>query len=157
MTKSASTFLYQLTEETFRAAGRKPARLRPPLLPRLSVENYFDYIDPALLSAVSDQVAGRDVVLKTHQVLNPEVAARIDDGLLLAGATIRDPREIALAMVDHGRRSRRIGWSQFSECRTVYDAFPSIDYQVENFRCWSALAKLELFLYNEICSTRWLW
>ena len=27
----------------------------------------------------------------------------------------------------------------------------SIDYQVENFRCWSALAKLELFLYNEIC------
>ena len=34
MTKSASTFLYQLTEETFRAAGRSPARLRPPLLPR---------------------------------------------------------------------------------------------------------------------------
>ena len=46
MTKSASTFLYQLTEETFRAAGRRPARLGPPLRPLRSVENYFDTIDP---------------------------------------------------------------------------------------------------------------
>jgi hypothetical protein len=151
MTKSASTFLYQLTEETFRAAGRTPARLGPPLLPRLSVENYFDTIDPGLISVVSNQVGERDVVLKTHQALHPDVAEQINAGLLLASASIRDPREIALAMVDHGRRARRLGHSQFSECRTAYDALPSIDYQLANFRRWSALTTLELFFYNEIC------
>jgi hypothetical protein len=151
MTKSASTFLYQLTEETFRAAGRSPARLRPPLLPRLSIENYFDAVDPAVLSAVSERIGERDVVLKTHQALHPDVAEQIDAGLLLASASIRDPREIALAMVDHGRRARRFGFSEFSECRTVYDALPSIDNQVANFKGWSTLKTLELFFYNEIC------
>lgn len=102
MTKSASTFLYQLTEETLRAAGRKPARLGPPFCPRWRVENYIDDIDPALLEAIAVATGGRDVVLKTHQGLHPEVARQIDARSLLASASIRDPREIALAMVDHG-------------------------------------------------------
>jgi hypothetical protein len=151
VTKSASTFLYQLTEEIFRAAGRRPVRLGPLLRPRESVENYFDTIDPALLLAVSDRIAERDVVLKTHRGLHPEVAGRIDAGLLRASASIRDPREVALAMVDQGRRARRSGFAEFAECRTVYDAMPPIDEQVENFKRWSALKKIEVFSYNEIC------
>jgi hypothetical protein len=151
MTKSASTFLYQLTEETFRAAGRKPARLGPPLRPRWSVENYFDDIDPPLLDAVAEAAGARDVVLKTHQGLHPEIARRIEAGSLLASASIRDPREIALAMVDHGRRSRRWGHSEFAECRTVFDALPSLDNQIANLSRWAALEKLEIFRYNEIC------
>ena len=42
MMKSASTFLYQLVEETFRVAGRRPVRLGPPLRFHWSVENYID-------------------------------------------------------------------------------------------------------------------
>ena len=104
-----------------------------------------------MLSAVSERIGERDVVLKTHQALHPDVAEQIDAGLLLASASIRDPREIALAMVDHGRRARRFGFSEFSECRTVYDALPSIDNQVANLKGWSTLKKLELFSYNGIC------
>jgi hypothetical protein len=151
MTKSASTFLYQLTEETFRAAGRRPARLDPPFRPLRSVENYFDTIDPTLLLAISERIGERDVVLKTHQELYPDVARQIDSGLRLASASIRDPREIALAMVDHGRRARRWGYPEFAECRAVYDALPSLDNQVANFKRWSALRTLEIFRYNEIC------
>jgi hypothetical protein len=151
MTKSASTFLYQLIEEIFRAAGRRPARLSPPFRPLRSVENYFDTIDPALLLAVSECIGERDVVLKTHQQLHPDVARQIDSRLRLASASIRDPREIALAMVDHGRRARRWGHAEFAECRTVFDALPSIDNQVANFERWSALETLEIFRYNEIC------
>jgi len=151
MTKSASTFLYQLTEETFRAAGRKPARLRPPLQSIVSTENYFDDIDPELIDAIARAVGARDVVLKTHQVLHPGVAERIEAGAVLASASIRDPREMALAMVDHGRRSRRQGRPEFAECRTVFDTWASIDYQVENMRRWLMPKPVELFLYNAIC------
>ena len=151
MTKSASTFLYQLTEQTFRAAGRRPARLDPPFRPLRSVENYFDTIDPTLLLAISERIGERDVVLKTHQELHPEVAREIDSGLRLASASIRDPREIALSMVDHGRRARRWGHADFAECRAVCDALPSLDNQIANFKRWSALRTLEIFRYNEIC------
>jgi hypothetical protein len=151
MTKSASTFLYQLIEETFRAAGRRPARLDPPFRPLRSVENYFDMIDPTLLLAISERIGERDVVLKTHQELHPDVAREIDSGLRLASASIRDPREVALAMVDHGRRARRRGYAEFAECRVVYDALPSLDNQVANFKRWAGLRTLEIFRYNEIC------
>jgi hypothetical protein len=151
MTKSASTFLYQLTEETFRAAGRRPARLRPPFRPLASAENYFDDIDPELIDAIARAVNGRDVVLKTHQGLHPGVASRIEAGGLLANVSVRDPREIALSMVDHGRKSARLGLPEFTECRTVRNAWPSLDNQVENLKRWSALKAVEVFLYNEIC------
>jgi len=151
MTKSASTFLYQLTEETLRAAGRKPARLGPPFCPRWRVENYIDDIDPALLEAIAVATGGRDVVLKTHQGLHPEVARQIDARSLLASASIRDPREIALAMVDHGADRAAGGDTEFAECRTVFDAWPSLDNQIANFCRWSELKTLEVFRYNEIC------
>jgi hypothetical protein len=151
MTKSASTYLYQLIEETFRAVGRKPARLGPPFRPRWSYENYVDDIDPALLEAISATIGERDIVLKTHQGLHPDVGRRINSRSLLASASIRDPREIALAMVDHGRRSRRRGDPEFAECRTIYDAFPSLDNQTANFSRWSKLERIEIFRYNEIC------
>jgi hypothetical protein len=151
MMKSASTFLYQLTEETPRAAGRRPARLGPPFRSCWTVENYFDTIDPPLLAAIGAAAGGRDVVLKTHEGLDPEVARRIEDRLLLASASIRDPREIALAMLDHGRRSRRLGRTRFSECVTVFDTLPSLDDQMVSFGSWSALERIEIFKYNDVC------
>jgi hypothetical protein len=91
ITKSANTFLYQLTEEVFRAAGRKPARLGPPLRPRMSVENYFGSIDPTLLQDISVQAAGRDIVLKTHALPHPGVGRLIAAGSVLA--SFRSPRD----------------------------------------------------------------
>ena len=126
-------------------------RLRAPFRPWWSVENYFDDIDPALLDAISNAVAGRDVVLKTHQGLHPQVGRRIEAGSLLASASVRDPREIALAMVDHGRRSARWRRPEFRECQTVFDTWPSLDNQVSNLNRWSALKTIEIFNYNDIC------
>ncbi len=151
MTKSASTFLYQLTEQTFRVGGRDPARLPPPFRPRGAAENYFDDIDPPLLDEVAKAAHGRDVVLKTHQGLHPGVARRIEAGEVLASVSVRDPREVALSMVDHGRKSARRGLTEFSECRTARDAWPSLDHQVANLGRWSALKAAQVFRYNETC------
>ncbi len=151
VTKSASTFLYQLTEEVFRVAHRKPVRLGPPFRPRTSLDNYVDVIDPALLRAVAVQIGTRDVVLKTHGPLHPDVATLIEAGEILASASIRDPREIALSMLDHGRRSRRWGYVEFSEYHDLRDTLASLDDQIERFRAWAALSCVSVFTYNEIC------
>ena len=85
-------------------------------------------------------------------MLNPEVAARIDAGLLLAGATIRD--RAGNCARDGGRtgdgRDASAGPSFRSAERSTTRLLRSITRWKTSGR-WSALAKLELFLYNEIC------
>jgi len=151
MLKSASTMLYQLTEEALRAAGRRPLVLGPPLRPRFSTTNYFDQIDPALIARIQAEAAGRDVVLKTHQRPHPDVAAMIASGQIMASASIRDPREIALSMIDHGARSRRWGIAEFSECAGPADCLPSIDQQMESLAQWAAVPGVRVHGYNAIC------
>lgn len=151
VTKSASTFLYQLIEEVLAVAGRRPMLLRPPLLNAAKVENYFDNIDPALLRSISEQAGDRDVVLKTHQRVHPGVATLIEAGTLFACASIRDPRELALSMLDHGRRTRRLGVPEFSEFHDLNDTLGSIDSQFKNVRSWSALKGVRVFSFNRIC------
>ena len=54
---------------------------------------------------------------------------------MLASVSIRDPREIALAMVDHGLdRDYLRRQAEFTECRTVLDALPSLDNQIANLQ-----------------------
>jgi hypothetical protein len=151
MLKSASTLAYQLTEEILRQAGRRPISLGRPLRPAMSVTNYFDDIDEDLIKRVEDQAKGRDVVLKTHQRPGPGLTKLIEKGEVLASATFRDPREIALSMVDHGERSRRWAIPEFSECATVLDCCPSIDNQVETLRIWNSMGCVELIPFNTVC------
>jgi hypothetical protein len=151
MLKSASTLAYQLTEEMLRQGGYNPRILPPPLRPALSVTNYFDNIDLDLIHRIETAAQGRDVVIKTHQLPAPAVLDKVARGEILATASLRDPREIALSMVDHGRRSRRWSIPEFSECRTVFDCWPSLDDQVETLRAWCALAPVQRIAYNDIC------
>lgn len=150
-TKSASTFLYQLVERIFEAANRQPLLLGPPFKPRLRVTNYFDDITPQLLHEISAAAGHRDVVLKTHQRAHPEVAELIEKGSIMACASIRDPREIALSMLDHGRRARKEGFAEFSEFHELRDTLESLDFQIDSFRSWAKIGGVKVFTFNEIC------
>ncbi len=151
ITKSASTFLYQLTEEVLRASGRPVIRLGKPFRKFDSVENYFDFIDGELLVSIERHTGGADIVLKTHGPLYDDVAVQIANGAVLASASIRDPREIALAMIDHGARSRRWREKAFVEFTNVQDTFNALDIQIDLFRRWAELDQIKIFNYNEIC------
>ncbi|TQI75638.1 hypothetical protein FHT98_3422 [Bosea sp. AK1] len=151
ITKSASTFLYQMTEEVFRAAGRPVVRLGKPFRKADSVENYFNFIDHELLSQIQAQIGDRDIILKTHGPPRGNVAQMVAAGEVLASASIRDPREIALSMVDHGTRSRRWRNNAFSEFVDVADTLNSIDIQLGCFQDWADTGALKVFTYNAIC------
>ncbi|WP_206238281.1 hypothetical protein [Novosphingobium terrae] len=151
MLKSASTLTYQIIEEILRQAGRPPLMLGAPLRPALSVTNYFDTIDGALIQQIQSMASGRDVVLKTHQLPAPEVLAMIAQGDILASATLRDPREIALSMIDHGDRSRRWHIPEFSECVTLEDCLPSIDHQVATLQALCEVPGVLPLTYAAIC------
>ncbi len=149
VTKSASTFLYQLTEEILVVSGRSCGRIRQPGSAKL--ENYFDRISPAFLDRIAAAARGRDVVLKTHGPLDPGVGERIASGAVKASASIRDPREMAMSMADNGARARKLGLLPFAEIHTPADAIHSLDVQMDYFAAWSSVPGVELFTYNEIC------
>ena len=151
ITKSASTFLYQLTEESFRTAGRKIIRLGPPLRASDSVENYFNFINVDLLSEIQDLAKGRDIVLKTHGPPLAGIADLVTSGDILASASIRDPREIALSMIDHGHRSRQWKSVRFSEFVHVDDTLNALDIQIGIFQSWANIKGVKTFTYNDIC------
>lgn len=151
ITKSASTFLYQITEEVFRAAGKPVPRLGKPFRKADSVENYFNFIDHELLSEIERHTGGQDIVLKTHGPPRGDVAKLVAAGKVLASASIRDPREIALSMIDHGARSRRWRIMRFSEFVTLADTLNAIDIQLGCLREWTATERMAVFRYNDIC------
>lgn len=151
ITKSASTFLYQMTEEVFRAAGRPVARLGKPFRGVDSVENYFNFIDHELLDEIDRHTGGADIVLKTHGPPCGDVAMRLRQNEVLASASIRDPREIALSMIDHGVRARRWRNKPFSEFVSVADTLNALDIQLDCFREWASVETVRVFSYNEIC------
>ncbi|WP_137129511.1 hypothetical protein [Rhizobium sp. FY34] len=149
ITKSASTFLYQITEEIFLTGGQCICRIRQP--GRFKVENYYDTITVPFLERIERKAAGRAVVLKTHGRLDPGVAQWIRQGRVLANASYRDPREMALSMVDNGARARKLGELPFSEIVTIDDAIPSIDLQLSYLKDWIEVSEVERFSYNEVC------
>lgn len=151
ITKSASTFLYQMTEEVFRAAGRPVVRLGKPFRQSDSVENYFNFIDHELLGQIQAAIGNQDIVLKTHGPPRGNVAQMVAAGEVLASASIRDPREIALSMIDHGARSRRWRTKAFSEFSDAADTLNSIDIQLGCFQDWADTGALKIFTYNAIC------
>ncbi|KQU54811.1 hypothetical protein ASG72_04150 [Bosea sp. Leaf344] len=151
ITKSASTFLYQLTEEVFAVAGRKPRKLGPPYRRQGSLDNYFDVVDDALVRELADLVGDDDIVLKTHGPPRGNIAALIASGAVLANASIRDPREIALSMLDHGRRAKRWKDVPFAEFQSLEDTLPAIENQIGYFNAWAEIPGVHVFLYNDIC------
>ncbi|GGF87492.1 hypothetical protein GCM10007301_54230 [Azorhizobium oxalatiphilum] len=149
VTKSASTFLYQITEEIFSASGLGFCRLSHD--GPLQMSNHYDTIDPSLITRIAESAGERPVVLKTHGALHPGVADMIAAGEVLASASIRDPREIALSMVDHGRRARANGEQAFAEVFDPTEALFALDMQIEIFTRWAGVPQTEVFTYNEIC------
>lgn len=149
ITKSASTFLYQITEEILLASGQRICRIRQP--GSIKLVNYYDRITVPFLERIETKAAGQTVVLKTHGRLDPGVRKWIAAGRIRANASYRDPRELALSMVDNGARARKLGELPFSEIVTIEDAIPSIDLQLNYLKEWVEVPEVERFSYNEVC------
>jgi hypothetical protein len=150
VTKSASTFIYQLVEEIFRMSGRQPAKLSTTLKGRPHVENYVEPISGEILDRVRKEVRGQDVVIKTHGAPDNVILAQVASGHVLASAIIRDPREIALSMVDHGERARALGVKDFTDFTEPRLAIENLKRQIERFNRWTSCKAVLVFAYDQI-------
>ncbi|NNU80507.1 hypothetical protein HMH01_08645 [Halovulum dunhuangense] len=152
LTKSGSTLAFQLARAALERAGfPQPVPVVPGLVVSRSI-NAIEHVSEAQAEALLDAVRrlGHPVVLKTHTRPDPAVARLIEAGHARAHAILRDPRDVALSMLDHGRRSRANGKPAFSEIGTLADAVAGIDNQLVTAAAWMALPGVRRLTYDRL-------
>lgn len=155
--KSGSTLAFQLASCIARFGGHPQSLLPPPLSKAGHYINFHDVLDADILRRVVEHAGGRHVIIKTHSIPGPawveEYKRLAAQGQVAAHVNHRDPRDICLALLDAGRRSRAQGKREFSEFTTLEEAAERVEWQLRQLESWTSLPNV-LNLRYEICAFR---
>ncbi|MBB5515836.1 hypothetical protein FHS89_001856 [Rubricella aquisinus] len=149
MTKTGSTLAYHIARTVLEEAGFAQPQLSERALGAVRRINYVDDLTEGLVAAILNEAPG-PIVIKTHQRPTPTVADMLAEGTAMGHACLRDPRDMALSMLDHGARARAKGHLPFAEFAQIDDTLPSLRDQAETLRQWRALPGILTLSYDQI-------
>ncbi|MEX0969438.1 MAG: sulfotransferase domain-containing protein [Paracoccaceae bacterium] len=153
MTKSGSTLACQLVRTALAAAGMPQPRLNASAIATDRRTNFIEHLSQAQVDELLGQARalGHIVVLKTHtRPDNPAVVSLLQSGLAIGHAVCRDPRDMALSMLDHAARSRRLRRPSFSELHGLDAAIDNIRHQTNSLTAWLRLPNVLSLCYDEL-------
>ena len=152
MRKSGSTLAFELTRALLERSGFKQKRLPQAVVPGDASINFVHRLSEAQLEGIEREARARGgpIVLKTHQPPTPAVEAWLRAGRIQGHCVYRDPREIALSLMDHGRRARASGDSAFANIHTLDDALKDVRRQVPHFMSWVRLPGIIPLYYDDV-------
>ena len=136
MAKSASSFAWLALKEILRQGGARPVDLSPLARHHASRIDFVDPVDEPGLKLVEVESAGRSVVVKTHGAVTDYVAQLVRRRATMIFLSHRDPRDVALSLMDHGARSRAAGGQDFAECLDFESTAPMVAEQINRFMSW---------------------
>ncbi|WP_447041182.1 hypothetical protein [Vibrio parahaemolyticus] len=138
MTKSASSFVYQLQERIIELSDYDLVKLPEDIRGNKARENYIEVITnenvEKILAWLPENAA---TIIKTHSGPSDLAVELVRNKQALASATYRDPREIAVSLLDHGKRSRDKGIRDFANFHAPLDTLGEIKTQInKRFSPW---------------------
>lgn len=138
MTKCGSTLAFELARSGLELAGYAQPKLKADGISEKSRINFAHHLDHDQLDQIWQEIQeiGHPVVIKTHCRPDPSIIKAMEQGIAIAQATYRDPRDMALSMLDHGNRSRSEGRMAFSEITDMQSALLDITSQVDSLTQW---------------------
>ncbi|MXU66175.1 hypothetical protein [Oceanomicrobium pacificus] len=141
MTKCGSTFAFELVRTGLERAGIDQSPLPAGCGAQGSKINFISHVSDDEVAALAAEAArrGGPVAVKTHTRPDPPLAALLRQGRAVGHAAIRDPRDMALSMMDHGARAQRDGRPAFSEITDLDAARNGIRNQCDSLTGWLAL------------------
>ncbi|WP_081193750.1 hypothetical protein [Halomonas sp. BC1] len=153
MTKSASSFVYQLEEQIFKLSKYDLMKVPPEIRGNRAPENYVEPITDEKIQEILNWLPENAVtVVKTHGAPSQLACELVNQGKAFASATFRDPRDIAVSLVDHGERSRQKGIADFANFIQPIDALTEIKHQINRLDSWVKLDGCQSFSYELIRS-----
>ena len=140
MAKSGSTLAFQLVSAILEEAGVPQYDLDLSEHSEIEQSRFVPIIRPPELShmvAVAKGRPRRPIVVKTHSGLWNCVAEGLDHGWIIGHAVCRDPRDIALSMMDASRENRAWGKRDGQPLRHVEDALDYVRAHAKKFQDWA--------------------
>ncbi len=138
MTKCGSTLAFELARTGLELAGYPQPHLGISGLKGDAKINFVSHLTPCDISKIWDAVEtiGHPIVIKTHTRPDPCVIDLFNSNRAMAHATFRDPRDMALSMIDHGNRNREQGKLPFTEITDLGAARANINSQIDSLTQW---------------------
>ena len=150
MTKAGSTLAFELMRESFLQAGHDQSRLPATVLDNASHINFLD--DTRKFGAILAYLEATPscLVLKTDKRPSPLIVQALREGRARGHAVYRDPRDMALSLLDAGHQARANGWQAFSEIVTLDDAIAAMRHQSKILREWLNLPGIAAVKYDDV-------
>lgn len=154
--KTGSTFAYEYTRRVFEINKIPQPRLSNNAVEESQNINFFrhwdndELIDNMLSEA---KQINSTVVIKTHTASTERVMQLAKEGLVAGHIVYRDPRDIALSLLDHAERSRRNGEIAFSTIKTIDDAVKVIKNRLAQFYTWVNNPNFFAINYEDLTSS----
>ncbi|MEQ8716433.1 MAG: hypothetical protein RIE08_02370 [Acidimicrobiales bacterium] len=143
--KSASTFAFELTKRMFIQNGFEQPRLSDDAVEPGHNINFVTRWDEDRVDALRAEAQRHHTVpvLKTHARPSRPIVELLESGVAAAHAVYRDPRDMALSLMDAGRAARAKERRAFSEIVTLDDATEHVERHLANFDLWTGLTGVE--------------
>jgi len=152
MPKSGSTLAFQLTRTMLELSGIDQSKIGEGIVDEKTNINYVHKLDGPSLNALIVEARNLPgpIAIKTHSRLFPKVAGAFKRGAVFGHAVCRDPRDVALSMLDAARDGRDWGSSRDGTFRTVADTVERLRSGIEIFKRWVALPNVMPIHYERV-------
>jgi hypothetical protein len=155
MLKSGSTLAFELCKSILSHRHFEQRRLPDGVVAGGHTINFLEQVTVAALLRVLEEVAPSEIIaLKTHSAIHPAemqlVETAISEGRMRVHVNLRDPREMALSLVDAGARAREKRRQAFSEIVKLEDAVKVVERQLAVCRSWGCIRGATYLHYNDV-------
>lgn len=139
MPKSGSTLAFELTRTMLELAGVPQVKIGAGVTDPETQINFVHKLDGPGYEKLRDEARAlaRPIVIKTHSRLFPRLEKLLQSGKLLGHAVCRDPRDMALSMLDAAREGRAWGGNEEGSYKTVADTERRLQKSIEMFMQWA--------------------
>lgn len=150
--KSGSTLAFQLTRTMLELAGVPQPKLGNGATHSAGEINFIERLDGTAYDKLLETAGTQAqlMVIKTHSRLFPRLEKLIVSGKLIGHAVCRDPRDMALSMLDAAREGRAWGGAGGALYKTVADTEKRLHKNVELFTKWAQVPNIIPLHYERL-------
>ncbi len=156
MPKSGSAWYFNLINDVLVVAGCSDVR---DIRERFGLDsillhhncNIGELNHKTMLPLLAPHNLGHTFVVKTHEAPTPFVQHLINEGTVKATYIFRDPRDVVLSAMDHGRRIRESGqYHTFADCETLEKTVGAVKQWLGIWEQWKSINGVLCIRYENL-------
>lgn len=152
MPKSGSTLTFELTRTMLELAGVAQPKIASGITDPETKINFVSKLDGEAYDALRKEARKLPgpIAIKTHSRIFQRVEVALGKGKTLGHAVCRDPRDMALSMLDAAKEGRAWGGGDTGSFKTVADTVKRLHKSVEIFEQWANAPGIMAIHYERV-------